>query len=251
MISNSQIIFHGSVDSLDCDAFVIVDKIPQRHEADETRKLLRQERNIDANFITIKDGLVSESYLGLKDEANNGICLTFDDFKQYIKNPIKHLVQRDVAIKWLRVIRGILTFCSRTQHRDIVKSALRGHLNEKLKALHIIAKDLPTSFQKSTKEDVYKFIAFQSIQYLGLLEDIEIFSKQKAIEFYCDSLPFINRNPGGNLNVISTLIDSVANIYPNQSNGYLISDDGNFILSDFGKLEIKTEKYVGVDDSLK
>lgn len=61
----------------------------------------------------------------------------------------------------LRTIRGLLSYCSRTQWRDIVKKALQsGDLEQKIEVLKTLDLNQIEDFDKNTKIEAYKFFCF-------------------------------------------------------------------------------------------
>ena len=118
-------IIHGSEDSTDTDIFIILDEPRTDAECKALVKDLHYPEHYDINFITIKDGNVEWVWHGTPDEANNSILKTFNNHKQIIPCPVVSLVERSHSIKILRCIRSILSYLSRTEYRQVVKSALK------------------------------------------------------------------------------------------------------------------------------
>ncbi len=188
------IIIHGSENSLDRDAYIVV---PEEMNNQDSKELCSQYKELNANLIKVVDGNVVWSYKGTKDECNNSIMKTYHLHKQDFENPITSLVERDSGIKMLRTIRGILSYCSRTQWRVDVKKALSSSsLDVKMAALKSINLMEVDDFQKNTKIEAYKYLAFQMGQTLALIKDgIELFTKNQVINYYPELTDYLNRTP--------------------------------------------------------
>ena len=240
--------FHGSEDSLDVDVYFVVDQLGTFNEAKKLCDELSHQHAVNGNLIVIKDGQVVDVYKGTVDEVNNSILATYGLHKQNFPIPITKKVERDICLKWLRVIRGILSHCSRTKYRPIVKAALRAEsVIDKLKVLLEIDFSKIDDFGKEKPEEVYKFICFQVAQYLGLLEGVEIYTKSKAKNYLAnaDVSKFLYRIPA-NKETLNYLVKMVAMFPPVKSQGmeYKITEDGTQIITPFGVLSTKSEKYL-------
>ena len=182
---------HGSKDSIDEDYFLVVKESSEMSNKD--LMILKKEvkeayPDFDVNIIDINEfGCVTFAMSGTPDEVNNGIISTFHLHEQkFVKeNPVKIKVERHNELKWIRIIRGILTHCSHTQYRSVVKQAIKSSdIFEKIQALSGIAFDeIDPNDLKTSLENFYKFIAFQVVQYLGLENKTEIYTKKDAIKF--------------------------------------------------------------------
>jgi len=187
------VIFHGSENSLDRDAYVVV---PEPMAIQEAKSLCEQYPALNANIITVDNGQVSWCYKGTIDECNNSILATYKLHQQIYKNPVDSPMERDYATKFLRTIRGLLSYNSRTEHRAPVKSALRSNdLYEKLDVLKNIDLTKIDDFgKKDTNVNAYKFFAFQLGQSRALLEDnVELFTKNKVSNYYPELASFLER----------------------------------------------------------
>lgn len=185
------LIRHGSENSIDDDYFLVVQGSGKMSNAE----LMALKKKVNTHFIDFditiiditEDGIVYFAMSGTPDEVNNGIFRTFRMHKQNncLENPIKGYVERHIELKWLRAIRGILTHCSRTQYRNIIKDAIKSNnIFEKIEVLsEIDFSDIDPDDLKVPLEDFYKFIAFQVAQYAGLQNKIEIYTKNEAIKF--------------------------------------------------------------------
>lgn len=185
-------IIHGSENSLDIDVYVLVDK-PYQNQA--AKELCGQFEGLNANLIQIENGKVIWCYKGTVDECNNSILETYSLHKQEIDNPITQRAGRNYGLKMLRTIRGLLSYCSRTEWREDVKKALQsGDLDKKIEVLKKIDLRQIEDFDKNTKIEAYKFFAFQMGQTLALLENnIELFTKNKVAQHYPELTDYLNR----------------------------------------------------------
>lgn len=191
-MKNYPIIYHGSENSLDIDAYILVDEILNNQEA---KKLCESFPNINANLLKIQNGMVEWSYKGTEDECNNSILSTYHLHLQDYQCPITQKVDRLYGLKMIRTIRGLLSYCSRTEYRKEVKQALQSEdFQFKIEILKKIQLSKIDDFQKVSKIEVYKFFAFQLGQTLALLEDnVELFTKNKVAEYYPELKEYLNR----------------------------------------------------------
>lgn len=185
-------IIHGSENSLDIDAYVLVDK---PYDNQPAKELCAKFPELNANLIQIENGKVVWCYKGTLDECNNSILETYSLHQQEIDNPVTIRVERNYGLKMLRTIRGLLSYCSRTQHREIVKKALQsGDLDKKLEVLKTLDLRDIVDFDKNTKIEAYKFFAFQMGQSLALLQDnVELFTKNSVAKYYPELTEYLNR----------------------------------------------------------
>tara|TARA_B100000700_G_scaffold230615_1_gene255037 strand:- start:12144 stop:13418 length:1275 start_codon:yes stop_codon:yes gene_type:complete len=190
----SKIIFHGSSNSQDKDAYYIVES---PISISESNKISKKFPDLDLNFITVKNNKVDWVLKGIPDETNNGILDTYKLHKQLTENPIKKRVKRDYGIKILRTIRGILSHYSRTKHRNQVKKGLKTiDFNKKLDYLSNIDIENINEFEKKSDVETFKFIAFQLGQTLALIKDNkELYTKDAVANYYPDLADFIYRKP--------------------------------------------------------
>jgi hypothetical protein len=194
---------------------VFVDKIPAIKEASDMcntynikiAKILESKpyKKVNVNLAVLSNGIITEVHKGTADEVNNCLYLTYQFHPQYFPNQIERLIERDVELKVIRCARIILSFISRTQYRDIVKKALQGDFNDKLDTLMQIdfskIDDLGT--KGPSKEDVYKAIGFQFGQTIGLMDSVELYSKESVCEYYPELEPFVMRMEHLDLNVLN------------------------------------------------
>lgn len=185
-------IIHGSENSLDIDAYILVDK---KFENQPAKELCNQFKELNANLIQVENGKVVWCYKGTIDECNNSVLETYHLHQQEVENPITQKLERNYGLKMLRTIRGLLSYCSRTQWREIVKKALQsGDLTQKIEVLKTLDLNQIDDFDKNTKIEAYKFFAFQMGQSLALLEDnVELFTKNKVAQYYPELKDYLDR----------------------------------------------------------
>ena len=187
------IIIHGSENSLDRDAYVI---LPAPIEFKEAKKLCDSYKEINANLLVVTNGQVSWSYKGTIDECNNSILATYGLHEQESQNPITERAERGYGLKMLRTIRGLLSYASRTDLRKEVKQALvSDNLDYRIEVLKKIDLNTINDFEKSSIVESYKFFAFQMGQTLSLLQDnTELFTKNSVAQYYPTLKPYLDRN---------------------------------------------------------
>jgi phosphoglycolate phosphatase-like HAD superfamily hydrolase len=215
--SNYPIIIHGSENSLDIDAYVVV---PEPMDFKPAKQLCDSYKEINANLIAIKDGIVAWSYKGTKDECNNSILATYHLHEQTAENPVEHAVTRAYGQKMLRTVRGLISYCSRTQHRAEVKKALvSDSMDYKLEVMKSIDLTQINDFEKTTIIETYKFMAFQMGQTLALLQDnVELFTKNAVAQYYPQLKDYLDRKEAGAQNLqdfYQKFTDFVQNSYEN------------------------------------
>lgn len=218
------IIIHGSENSLDKDAYVI---IPNILEKNASKKLCDSFTEINANLLVIENGQVKWSYKGTIDECNNSILATYDLHSQDYENPITQKMTRNCGLKLLRTVRGLLSYNSRTHLRNHIKKALTTYdFDEKIDVLKMVNLNEIKDFEKNPIIEVYKFFAFQMGQTLALLEDgVELFTKNKVAEYYPTLAPYLNReeSPSTNLQLfLDRFVDFVSKSYKNVEHQRLV-----------------------------
>jgi hypothetical protein len=185
---------------------------------------------------------------------------------QHFDNPIRRAVPRKKAQKWIRVIRGILSHCSRTQYREIVKSALRSpNIHTKLEALKAIDFSKIETFGKTPNADVYKFVTFQAIQYLGLIDPMprKVYTKHEAmwkVRFlertanftdYEFVATFIHRKEPceSDLSKLTQLVQLC--LEPPSDVEIIQFGDKSMIYDQFGRLDVHSEQYQPVQEKMR
>ena len=198
----------GSPSSQDYDVLVFVDAIttivPVAHEeCKRFNELLMcifaahglPAKEINANMGILDNGIVQHVFKGTADEVNNALIATYDYHHQFFPQQVQRLVKRDRDLKLLRAFRIILSMLSRTKHRVDIKHALREDLNTQFEILSKInfEEDLDLGNKKENRLDVYKVIAFQIGQVLGLYSNQEFYSKEIIATEYPSLEPFLYR----------------------------------------------------------
>lgn len=192
----------GSASSLDLDLMVYLPVLPPLEEAKRISKeynekievLFGNQKRANTNLAVLKDGVITEVFKGTVDEVNNSIFLTYDLHSQKHPLMVTRLLPRDKGLKLLRAARIILSFYSRTEHRPMVKKALQGDLKAKLDCLKAMDLSREYAFDKNQSSlDVYKTVAFQFGQVLGLYSDQEFYSKEAIIDAYPELSEYLRR----------------------------------------------------------
>lgn len=195
----------GSENSTDYDVLVEVDTIPQNiddahnicKKYNEKLSKILTDKELNCNLGVFQNGELVKVFKGTCDELNNVIFYTYKNHNQFYPNPIKHLVERDVDEKILRVARFLITFYSRTELRTQIKSALRGDLKQKLSVLKMLDFTKMREFpgKKEKTEDIYKVIAFQFGQVFSLVDGYEkdSYTKNGISKNYPDLKNLLNR----------------------------------------------------------
>lgn len=180
----------GSGSSVDLDCMVFLegyDTIPSNKESSDLCQKYSEmiaiytgtDKPVNTNIAILRDGIVAECYKGTPDEVNNSLCLTYQLHKQYYPLQLDRLSKRDVELKILRTLRVILSFLSRSEHRKIVKKALKADVYAKIGTLaKIDLSKVERHDVKVSMEDYHKVIAFQLGQTIALLRDIELYTKE-------------------------------------------------------------------------
>lgn len=173
---------HGSADSIDKDVVYLLDRIPEFNEC----KMFCASLEGNPNIIYVEDGIVKWCYKGSEDEVNNGLFYTIPLHDENKDNPIKRPVERDLCLKLIRAVRGIISHLSRSQYREAIKRALRGEFEGKLDVienLDLMSIDFDSLNHNMRGCDILKLIAFQIGQSLALIEGKELFTKREISEY--------------------------------------------------------------------
>lgn len=175
---------HGSEDSTDIDVHYVFDIMPSFQEC---KIFCDSDKSENRNIITIENGVVTNCYKGTIDEINNALIETYPLHKQSYPLLVEHKVERDKVLKYIRSVRIILSYLSRTIYRPQVKSALKGTWADRLNALDLIdftKIDFDNLDKHNNKFDVCKVIAFQIGQCWGLLNNEEYYTKHSIASHY-------------------------------------------------------------------
>lgn len=201
----------GSADSTDNDILEFVTLSIPLHEC---KQIAHEEKlkGVDINFATTKNGIIDWCFKGTVDELNNCILDTYHLHEQDYDSPVTERAERDIGIKALRAIRGILSYSSSTEMRPMIKNALRStSIIEKLNTVkYLCSKDYESSFQafifqnpKTSTIDLFKFLAVQIVQTMALIDGTELYTKQGYNEYMQDKYPEFSR-------IVIKAIDRVA-----------------------------------------
>ena len=223
----------GSKSSIDYDAMVFVDSIPESVEVcksmcgmydKEILKLLKINnypiKKVNSNLAVVENGILTDIHKGMICECNNSLYLTYDNFSQLYPNQIRFLINRDIDLKILRCYRILLSFLSRTSYRDDVKKALKGTLSQKIDVLSCINYiDIDFGNRNGNPIDIWKALAFQIGQTILLTKNIEVYSKEDI----CAHIPSLT--------------------------GFIMRIESNYDYSSFKKYLIELSKYIIVKKS--
>lgn len=231
---------HGSEDSLDVDVLYVFNEMPSFKECQNFCSDKKENRNI----IIVNNGKVENCFKGTPDEINNGLIETYSLHSQKYENILKSKVERDILIKLIRVVRCLLSHCSRTVYRDEVKESLRSsNWIKKINTLKLIQFDQIEDFGKAgSKEDVYKIFAFQLGQALGLLSGKEFYTKSSISREYEKLRKYLYRekdtDPEDLVYFINLFIEKILELKHEEENGITYFNDFS------KKIDLKKEKYI-------
>jgi hypothetical protein len=197
--------YFGSSDSKDLDIIFFVDKIPPTIAeaaakcaalSETYQTLFATDKIINCNLAIVQNGVLIDSFKGNLDELNNSLMLTYDLHAQAHPNPITKRLIRDVDLKFLRAARSVLSHLTKSQHRIIVKNALKGDIWLKHKVLEVIdLNDLDWSNAKLDSLEIKKALAFQIGQTLALWNGKEIYTKKEIGLAFPILKPYLDRQP--------------------------------------------------------
>ena len=232
---------HGSEDSLDRDVFCVFDEMPSFKECQEFCASKEENRNI----IVIKNGIVKNCFKGTPDEINNGLYFTYNNHEQQYPLLINRLVERDSLIKGIRVLRCLLSHCSRTQYREQIKQVMSSYnwKNRIQLAKSIDYVNIEDYDKNGGLKDTLKIFAFQLIQSLELFKSNEIFTKSTAAELYPALRKYLYREenvPRGHLvNLINYYLDYLDAIIVEQHDDFCYFEEFNCLI------DLKTGNQIG------
>ena len=223
---------HGSEDSLDKDVYYVFDSLPS---FDACRTFCSADKSENRNIIVVNNGIVTDCFIGTIDEVNNSLFDTYKLHEQDYPLIIEKKVKRDIYMKDIRAVRGILSTLSRTQYRGDIKEALRGSWTLRLDILNNID-FYKINFEHLDKNhnglDAKKVIAFQLGQTIGLHEGVELYTKSTISLFYEELKPFLYRqeaDPGILNSYVDLLCDYLYEIPVIEDNRLVSFDDGRTI----------------------
>lgn len=197
----------GSETSLDLDVMVFVDRIPDKETAKmlcieydaEIESSYDYDKKVNTNLAVVDDGVIVEVFKGFPEECNNSLMRTYELHEQVyplmVERPIPWTKEM-TDLKISRFLRIVLTFLSRTQHRVDVKRALKSKDDAiRLDVLRSIDLEFIYEFNKKGLDtiEIYKGLAFQIGQTLGLLDGVELYSKTEISRVYPMLEPYLLR----------------------------------------------------------
>lgn len=236
---------HGSEDSLDLDVYYVVDELP---DIKKIREFCGADPEENRNLIVVKDGVVVDSYMGTPDEINNALLDTYDLHPQTCPLCITRRLERNIILKQMQVVRGIMTTLSRTKYRSIIKPALKQNWSRRVACVNQIRLaeiDYTALGKKRDGTESLKVIAFQIGQGLGLLEGCEFYTKSSMAAKYPKLRPFLYRETGADLKEL----DEMLQCYMEKINriSYEETDELTTYFPEYGKrYEFKCETEVSV-----
>jgi len=204
---------HGSEDSTDLDVVYITDILPEFQKCKSFC-----DKNPDGenrNLAVITDGAISSCYKGSPDELNNSLLETYSLHEQTDELLVTHKVPRIKPVKYARAIRIILSHLSRSKYRSEIKAALRGFWTERLNTLNSIylpSIDFSELKRTGSPADIKKIIAFQIAQVIGLLSDLEFYTKSKMSETYPVLKQFLYREEDSDINQLDNYLKWMATL---------------------------------------
>lgn len=205
----------GSKSSIDYDVLLIVDELKT---IDENHKLIKEwnkklekqfveagleHKKVNCNLGICNNGQIIAVFKGTYDEVNNSVYWTYSRHKQFFALNIRAPYNRCNSdyfkhLKLKRCYRFLLSFYSRVPElREDIKLALKGDFIKRHEVLSKIRFSTHIEFPKKKEkiEDIYKVIAFQLAQTIGIFNGIEIYSKEGALSFFCEIENAILRKP--------------------------------------------------------
>ena len=204
---------HGSGDSVDTDIIYVLDKAPDFRKC----KQICDELEGNANIMTINDGIVDWCYKGSVDEVNNSVLATYGLHEQTDELLITRKVGRDVGLKVIRSIRGLLCHISRSQYRPEIKEALRSGWDKKMQVfrnIRLVKIDNWDELQNNMSgADIKKFIAFQIGQTLALFDGEELYTKADIANKYSMLRPYLYREEDADICNLSFFWDILGRVF--------------------------------------
>ena len=236
---------HGSEDSTDLDVIYVVDELPSLQEC----KTFCSDKEENMNLITVENGIVTSVYKGTPDEVNNALLDTYKLHEQEYPLLVERKVERDVHIKAIRAVRGILSHLSRSMFRPEIKNALRGSWSVRIETLQMIYDhfdeiDFDSLQNNMSGDDVKKLIAFQIGQVLALTDFVELYTKSEIASYFTDLKPYLYRNSTDNENLKEYLFLFIHCLTKNNMFDY--TEDRTEVTFGFsyGTYDVKLEKKI-------
>jgi hypothetical protein len=200
----------GSLDSLDVDVMFYLhyplESIKWCKDKAAELKYKVDKKYVDVNFAVMNsDYRLSSCYKGSVDEVNNMLYYTSGIGDRIKSAYVTRLYPRDIVEKKKRIVRGILSYLSRTAHRKDIKKVL-GKYELSVDLFNSIEIKYIIELNKNnvTYSDFCKFLAFQYAQLDGLVNGVEVFTKQQAVALHHELDEFIYRK-STNLDLVEEL----------------------------------------------
>lgn len=197
----------GSENSTDLDVLVFLNELPSLEvckklcenfdELIESR--YEYNKKVNSNLAIVKDGIITMVFKGSDGEVNNSLFTTYNYHAQIHPIQINRVIpwsEELTKLKVSRFLRIVLTFLSRTQYRNMVKSALKtGRPSERLLVLDSILLETISDFKKNNLDniEIYKTIAFQIGQTLGYMMGQELYTKDAIGKRFPQLDPYLKR----------------------------------------------------------
>ena len=236
---------HGSEDSTDLDVIYVVDELPSLQEC----KTFCSDKEENRNLITVENGIVTSVYKGTPDEVNNALLDTYKLHEQEYPLLVERKVERDVHIKAIRAVRGILSHLSRSMFRPEIKNALRCSWSVRIETLQMIYDhfdeiDFDSLQNNMSGDDVKKLIAFQIGQVLALTDFVELYTKSEIASYFTDLKPYLYRNSTDNENLKRYLFIFIHCLTKNNMFDY--TENGTEVTFGFsyGTYDVKLERKI-------
>mgnify|MGYP006333953931 FL=1 len=234
---------HGSEDSTDLDVIYVVDELPSLQEC----KTFCSDKEENRNLIIVENGIVTSVYKGTPDEVNNALLDTYKLHEQEYPLLVERKVERDVHIKAIRAVRGILSHLSRSMFRPEIKNALRGSWSVRIETLRLIHDhfdeiDFYTLQNNMSAEDIKKLIAFQVGQVLALIDDVELYTKSEIADYLEGLKPYLYRNSENDKDLKGYLYLLWHTLYYNQIFNYTENETEVTFTFTHKTYDAKTEK---------
>jgi len=223
----------GSSSSQDYDIIVFIDSLKSTIKEndilvkyyEEQLSSIFTDKPLNVNLGVLHNHKLISSYKGTVDEVNNACYFTYSLHKQIHPQYILQLVERDVYLKVSRTIRVLLSMISRTNYRTIVKKALiSNNITERFNCLKLIEYNTINGFGKNLNvKDIFKVLSFQLGQTIGLLNGVELYTKESINEYFPELNSFLYRQDTLDMIILNkylkyflTLIENKLELIPNE-----------------------------------
>lgn len=198
----------GSKSSQDVDLLYLVNSLQDTKTNKEKVHQLEQKlqpsfaKPLNINLGVVGSGSLAQVFKGTVDEVNNSIIATYDIHRQDYPLVLNLRMKRDVDLKIVRTMRVILSFLSRTEHREKVKKALKGTSLDRYQTLKELDLSLITEIQKMSMKEYLKTLAFQLGQTIALIQGKEYYSKEHIAQEFPELKDFLMRKESSELFLI-------------------------------------------------